>query len=231
METIQNTKEKLILRMDANESLANSIRRSTREVPTIAIEEVEIYKNDSALYDEVLAHRLGLVPLKTEKSMNDKTAIEFKLSVKGPCTVYSGDLRGAADVVYPNIPLTILKENHKLELVATAKLGNGTKHAKHLPCACYYRHILEIKSSPQIDKIVENSSGLIKPEKKGNKWVADLTGADIIEIENKDSNAISDSNEIIFVIESYGNMPAKDIFKSAVKILEDNLDEFGKRIK
>ena len=60
MEIIQKTAEKLILRMPANESLANAIRRSVSEVPTLAIEEVEIFKNDSALYDEMLAHRLGL---------------------------------------------------------------------------------------------------------------------------------------------------------------------------
>ena len=73
METVQNTSGKLIMRIPANEPLANAIRRSVSEVPTLAIDEVEIFKNDSALYDEVLAHRFGLVPLKMEKSMNSKT--------------------------------------------------------------------------------------------------------------------------------------------------------------
>lgn len=231
MQTIENTKEKMILRMEANEELANAIRRSVSEVPTLAIDEVEIYKNDSALYDEMIAHRLGLVPLKTEKSMSGKTKIDMKLSVKGPCTVYAEDLKGPADVVFGKIPITILNENHKLELVATAVLGKGVEHAKHVPGLCYYRHILEVKSNPQIDKIVEKSRGLIKAEKKGSKWLCDLDDAEVNAVEAIDKDAVSDSDELIFVIESYGNMAAKDIFVGAVEALEGNLGEFEKSVK
>jgi DNA-directed RNA polymerase subunit D len=231
METIQNTKEKLILRIEANEPLANAIRRSVPEVPTLAIDEVEIYKNDSALYDEVLANRLGLIPLKTEKGMTEKTKINLKLSKKGPGTVYAEDLEGPAEVIYGKIPITLLGENHKLELVATATLGKGITHAKHTPGLCYYRHILEVKSSPQIDKIIEKSKGAIKAEKKGAKWLCDLNDAEINEVEALDKTAISDSDELLFVVESYGNMPAKDIFTGAIKALEDNLDDFEKEIK
>ncbi len=141
--------------MQVSESLANAIRRSTAEVPTLAIDEVEIFKNDSALYDEMLAHRLGLVPLKTEKSMNAKTKIDLKLSKVGPCTVYSGDLTGSAEVVYGKIPLTILGEGHKLELVGTAILGKGIEHAKYIPGLAYYRHLINVKSSSEADKIIE----------------------------------------------------------------------------
>src|SRR3989338_2422601 len=112
MDIIQNTPDKLILYMESNEQLANAIRRSVSEIPTLAIDEVEIFKNDSALYDEVLAHRLGLVPLKTEKSMNAKTQIDLKLSKKGPGLVYAEDLQGQAEVIYGKIPLTLLGENH-----------------------------------------------------------------------------------------------------------------------
>jgi DNA-directed RNA polymerase alpha subunit len=86
--------------------------------------------------------------------MSSKTKIDFKLSKKGPCTVYSGDLEGPADVIYEKIPITILGENHKLELVATAALGIGTEHAKHIPGLCYYRHILEVKSSLQAENML-----------------------------------------------------------------------------
>ncbi|MFH1290688.1 MAG: DNA-directed RNA polymerase subunit D [Nanoarchaeota archaeon] len=231
METLENTKEKLILRIEANEPLANAIRRSLSEIPTLAIDDVEIYKNDSALYDEVIANRLGLVPLKTEKSMNSKTKIDLKLSTKGPCTVYAGELQGPVEVIHKKIPLTILGENHKLELMATATLGTGREHAKHIPGLCYYKHILEVKSTPQIDKVIEKSKGLIKAEKKGSKWLCDLNEAEMNEIENMDKSAISDSNELIFVIESYGNMPAKDVLAEAAKILGSNLDSFEKQLK
>jgi len=231
MEIIENNKERVVLRMEANDSLANAIRRSVSEVPTLAIDEVEIFKNDSALYDEIVAHRLGLVPLKTEKSMNKKTKIEFKLSKKGPCTVYSGDLDGVADVIYKNIPITILGKEQKLELVATANLGIALEHAKYLPGLCYYRHIIEVKTGGQIDKIVEQSKGIFKAEKKGNKWLCDLTDAEIEAIEKIDKEAIKDSEEIIFIVESYGNMPAKDILFGAIEAINHNLAEVEKEVK
>lgn len=232
MEIIQDTPEKFIITLETNESLANAIRRSVLEIPILAIDEVEIFKNDSALYDEVLAHRLGLVPLKTEKSMNAKTSIDLKLSKTGPCTVYAGDLKGQADILYDKIPLTILGEDAKLELVATARLGKGTEHAKHIPGMCFYCHVLEVKSSPQIDKIIQSSnSGMIKVEKKGDKWLCNLNEAEIHQIEQISKNAISDSSTLIFVVESYGNISAKDIFLNAIKALELNLDSFEKEIK
>lgn len=231
MEVITKTDEKFVIRMDSNESLANAIRRSVSEVEVLSIDEVEIYKNDSALYDEVLSHRLGLIPLKTEKGMSSKTSIDLKLSKSGPCTVYSGDLKGAAEVVEDKIPLTILGEGHKLELLATAKLGKGINHAKNIPGLCYYRHILEVKSTPEIDQIIQKSKSLIKPEKKGSKWICDLSDSEEIQIEEIDKDAVKDSTEILFVIESYGNLPAKDIFVKSVEALEENLDLFLKEIK
>jgi DNA-directed RNA polymerase subunit D len=231
MEILKDTPERLVLKINANEPLANALRRSVSEVPTLAIDEVEIYKNDSALYDEVLANRLGLVPLKTEKSMSSKTKIELKLSKKGPCTVYSEDLEGDAEVIYKKIPLTLLGDTHRLELVATAILGTGLEHTKFVPGICYYRHILEVKSSSEIDKLVSKSKGLIKAEKKGSKWFCDLNDAEQNEILSKDNGAISDSDELLFVIESFGMIPAKDILKKSIEALENNLDSFEKAIK
>lgn len=231
METIQNTEDKLVLKLEISEQLANAIRRSVGEVPTLAIDEVEIYKNDSALYDEVLAHRIGLVPLVTEKSMSSKTKVDLKLTKTGPCTVYSGDLKGNADVVYKDIPLTILGEDQKVELIGTAILGKGIEHAKYVPGLCFYRHVLEIKSTPEIDKLVQKSKGLIKAEKSGSKWICDLPESVVDDIMKIEKDAVKDTPELVFVVESYGNMPAKDIFTKAVVALSDNLDEFEKAVK
>ncbi len=231
MEIAEKKPEKIVLRIDASETLANSLRRSVSEVPTLAIDEVEIYKNDSALYDEIVAHRLGLVPLKTEKTMNSKTSINLKLSKTGPCTVYSGDLKGDAQIVYDNIPITLLGADQKLELVATAILGKGIDHAKYNPALAYYRHVLEVKSSPEIDKIVQKSKGLIKAEKKGNKWICDLNDAEQEEISVLDKEAVKDSNELVFVVESFGQIEAKDILIKAITALEENLEEFEKALK
>lgn len=45
-------------------NLANALRRiMIAEIPTVAIEKVNLYQNTSIIADEVLVHRLGLVPL------------------------------------------------------------------------------------------------------------------------------------------------------------------------
>ena len=231
MTIIQNTPEKIIIRIEANEPLANAIRRSVSEIPVLAIDEVDVFKNDSALYDEILAHRLGLILLKNEKNMNEKTKIEFKLVKNGPCVVYAEDLDGSGEVVYKKMPLTILGDDHKLELVATAMLGKGMEHAKYIPGLCYYRHLLEVSSSsPKIDRIVEHSKGLIKPEKSEGKWICDLNDSELDDIEAEDKEAIKDSSEMLLVIESFGNMAAKDILLKAINALSDNLDLFEKKI-
>jgi len=232
MESIKKSPELLVLRMNADESLGNAIRRSVAEVPTLAIDELEIFKNDSPLYDEMLALRIGLVPLKTEKGMTKKTKIDLKLTKTGPCTVYSGDLDGNAEVVFDKIPIVFLGEGQKLELSATAILGKGLEHAKFIPGLCYYRHLLEVKSSSEADNIIQSSKfSLIKPEKKGSKWLCDLNEAEVERIEKFDKDAVSPSDEMLLIIESYGNMDAKDILAKAIDALSDNLDEFAKAIK
>ncbi len=48
-------------------AFANALRRTmVSEVPTMAIEDLFYYDNTSVVPDEVLAHRIGMVPLKTD---------------------------------------------------------------------------------------------------------------------------------------------------------------------
>jgi len=231
MELIKNTPELLVFKTEASENLANAIRRSVNDVSSVAIDEVEFVKNDSALYDEVLAHRIGLIPLKTNKKMSTKTEVTLKLQKKGPCTVYSGDLEGGTDVVFKEIPLTILEDGQEIEFSAFARLGKGSEHTKYAPGMCYYRHILEVKSDPKIDKIVQEAKSVLKPVKKGSNWVCDLDEGVVSEIEKINSNSVKDKDELIFFVESFGQMDAKDILKASIDALGKNLDEFEKFFK
>ena len=232
MATILNTPEKIILRTDMNYSLLNAIRRSVEEISTLAIEDVEIFKNDSALYDEVLAHRLGLIPLKTESKMSGKTSIELSLKKTGPCTVYSGDFKGDVTIPFKEIPLTILGKDHEIEIVATASMGNGLYHTKHVPGLVYYRNLFEVKGgNVKIDSIVQQQKGVITPEKKASKWICDLNDAQADEIRSLDSDALHESNEMLLFVESFGMMDADKILMRACEQLQKNLELFEVAVK
>ncbi len=232
MEIVLKTPEKMILRGEISYSLANALRRSVEEISTLAIDEVEIFKNDSALYDEMISLRLGLIPLKTEGKMNSKTTVELSLKKKGQGKVYSGDLKGSAKIVFDKIPITLLEDEQEIELAATARLGTALEHAKHIPGLVYYRNVLEVKSgNPRIESIIENSSGAIKKEKNGNKWICDLNEADVDEIRKIEEDAVKDTDELLIFVESYGSLDAEKIFEKAIEVLEENLDSFEKALK
>eukprot|EP00252_Welwitschia_mirabilis_P010863 TRINITY_DN2446_c0_g1_i1.p1 TRINITY_DN2446_c0_g1~~TRINITY_DN2446_c0_g1_i1.p1 ORF type:complete len:372 (-),score=71.85 TRINITY_DN2446_c0_g1_i1:77-1192(-) len=79
--------------MGIDAAIANAFRRILiAEVPTMAIEKVLIANNTSVIQDEVLAHRLGLIPVKVDPRLfeyksegdpaNEKNTIVFKLNVR-----------------------------------------------------------------------------------------------------------------------------------------------------
>lgn len=63
--------------------IANALRRILlAEVPSVAIERVYITKNTSVLQDEILAHRLGLIPLNVDpRKIEMMKSREYFLSI------------------------------------------------------------------------------------------------------------------------------------------------------
>ena len=143
---------------DIDYAFANELRRiMISEVPTLAIEWVDFKKNDSAIPDELMANRLGQIPLTFDKkSYNMKETcdnckgkgcsrcqIELVLKKKGPCVVYSGDLKSKAKDVQPvfeKIPVVELFEGQELQFEAIAQLGTGRKHAKWQAAVVGYKY-------------------------------------------------------------------------------------------
>ena len=150
---------------DVNYSFVNSIRRSlVSMVPCLAIHEVDFhmgslgayvdeetgeekeYESISAMFNEIVAHRIGMLPIPTDEktveafagSIGDDSKqpdIMYSLHKQGPCTVYSGDLEpvnGDASLVIPetSVPIVKLAEGQAILVYAKAKMGTAKQHAK-----------------------------------------------------------------------------------------------------
>jgi DNA-directed RNA polymerase subunit D len=119
-------------------TFANSIRRILiNSVSCFAIDKVTFYENTSAMFDEYMSHRIGLVPLATPASgYDEKDEILFNLEAEGPKTVYSKDLKSSdkkVKVVNEDIPIIKLAEGQKIRLEGKAVMRNGMKSAKFQP--------------------------------------------------------------------------------------------------
>jgi len=217
--TKNNEKEgKISFISDMDYSLANAIRRSVLEIPILAIDEVEIFKNDSALYDEIIAHRLGLIPIKTDKTSKE---IKFKLKETGPKKVYSTDLKPSTGTEY-KIPIVILDKEQEIEIVAEARLGKGIEHTKYSPGLVYFRDNID---QDLIDFVDIDNDGKISYDEK------ELIELKLPEDKINRIKKLANSKEIVFEIESWGQIKAKDIFLRAIEVLEENLEKIEKKIK
>ena len=147
-------------------AMANTLRRiMLAEVPTMAIDEVVILENSSVLHDEILALRLGLIPLKTDLEAYNlpeecscksefgcnlcRTTLTLNVEAGDEVkTVYSGDLIPEDPNVAPvseKIPIVKLAPGQSVKLEAYARLGKGRVHAKWQPVSlCIYRYMPEI---------------------------------------------------------------------------------------
>jgi DNA-directed RNA polymerase subunit D len=157
---------RLLIR-EADTAYMNALRRIIiSEVPSMAIDEVVMIENSSVLQDEMIAHRLGLIPLKTDlDSYNlpeecpcksefgcNLCRVSLTLDVeakKETRTVYSGEIVSENPDIIPvsdRIPIVRLAKEQKLRLEAYARLGKGKKHAKWQPVSmCTYKFLPQIK--------------------------------------------------------------------------------------
>jgi len=199
---LEESDEKVAIQLEGvDRSYANAIRRfCISEVPAMAIDDIVILENSSVLYDEILAHRLGMIPLKTDLGRYllpercdcgnplgcQKCRVLIVLDAVAhdkPRTVFSGDLVSEdRDVipVSPNIPIVKLAAGQSVKLEAYAKLGRAKEHAKWQPAT-----------------------------------VSILTDG-------------KTEGTYILKVESSGSMPAKEIIIRAIEKVEEKLQELHK---
>ncbi len=119
----------------ANESIANSLRRSMMvKAPTLAIKELHIKQNQSGLFDEVLANRMGQIPWTIPENVEEGDTVHIAAQQEGPEMVHAEDVKAdndEAEPVNPDALIVELKEDQELKLEGEAVLDTGEEHAKH----------------------------------------------------------------------------------------------------
>ncbi|WP_297509421.1 DNA-directed RNA polymerase subunit D [Thermococcus sp.] len=225
---------------------ANALRRTIlAEVPTFAVDEVEFFENDSALFDEIIAHRLAMIPLTTpherfslDSLELDDYTVTLSLEAEGPGMVYSGDLKTDDEGIKPanpNIPIVKLAEGQRLVFNAYAKLGRGKDHAKWQPGFVYYKYLTKIhvsKEVPDWKELGELAKRRGLPvEETENELIVTTTKAFYLprKFEAYWGDKIREEvlpNTFVFTVETNGELPVEEMVSIALKILMRKSDRF-----
>ena len=263
---------------DVNYSFVNSVRRSlVSMVPCLALHEIDFhmgslgsyvdeesgdereYESISAMFNEIVAHRIGMLPIPTDEktieafgdSIGDDSKqpdIMYSLHKQGPCTVYSGDLEpvsGDDSLVIPetNVPIVKLAEGQAILVYAKAKMGNAQKHTKW-QCAVaprFYQAPTITVSSGKGSKAIFDIVDKKDFKKKGKSHVIDnpvKAHAALNKLEQlwndkeaKESMEVSTKKDhFIFEFETNGAMKAKLALEQALKALDGHCNEFASAI-
>ena len=263
---------------DVNYSFVNSVRRSlVSMVPCLALHEIDFhmgslgsyvdeesgdereYESISAMFNEIVAHRIGMLPIPTDEktieafgdSIGDESKqpdIMYSLHKQGPCTVYSGDLEpvsGDDSLVIPetNVPIVKLAEGQAILVYAKAKMGNAQKHTKW-QCAVaprFYQAPTITVSSGKGSKAIFDIVDKKDFKKKGKSHVIDnpvKAHAALNKLEQlwndkeaKESMEVSTKKDhFIFEFETNGAMKANLALEQALKALDGHCNEFASAI-
>jgi DNA-directed RNA polymerase subunit D len=152
LEVISKDSSKMSVKLkDVPLQYANALRRlCLNGVPVFAIDTVDIIENSSVLPDEGLAHRLGLIPIKTDLTrFNEPSKCDCQSETGcSNCkvmlvldsgdtevtkTIFTGELTSEDDSIKPvsdKIPIVQLAPGQRVKVECYARLGRGREHAK-----------------------------------------------------------------------------------------------------
>ena len=259
---------------EVNYSFVNSVRRALISmVPCLAVHEVDFhmgslgtyvdeetgdeneYESISAMFNEIIAHRIGMLPIPTDDktieafgdAVNDDSKqpdIMYSLHKQGPCTVYSGDfepVNGDNSLIIPEskVPIVKLTEGQAILVYAKAKMGTAKKHAKWQCTVAprFYQAPTLTVVSGKGSKTVIDTVGKDKFTKKGkNHIIKDpvvaheaLKTLEKLWNDDEAKNAMevtTNKQHFIFEFETNGAMKAKLALEQALKALNEHCDEF-----
>ena len=165
VDIIKEDTDILVFRLtDITISLANALRRiMLSDIPNIAIDDVIIHKNTTVMCDEIIAHRLGLIPLKYNGDYNELKNLHA-LSIRLTCTcndmhintVYSNKLNiqdSRCELLSGDIPIVKMIKGQELDIELFTSTGTHNDHSKwSYVTSCYYK----ILSENQVEFFVES---------------------------------------------------------------------------
>ena len=235
----------------SNPTMANTLRRVMKnEIPTMAIEFVDFEENTSGMFDELVAHRLGLMPLAfDQKSYNTKAdckcggkgcsrcEVTLVLEKSGPCIVKAGDMKSTDESVYPvdrDIPIIDLLEGQRMKFEATAQLGYGKEHIKWQASNAGYKYAPSVKATDADVKVVEACPVDVFEKKDGRVRVVaeDRCTLCMRCTEIDDSVKVSaDDTKFIFDVESVCGLSAADVINTAIDTIQERAEDLAESVK
>lgn len=253
----RNDREIKFLASGIKSSFAGALRRvMIAEVPTMAIEWVDFNTNTSAMPDEVLANRLGQVPLTYDPKAYDlkkdckcegkgcsRCEVKLVLKKKGPAMVYSDDLKTTDKSVVPfieRIPIVELFEDQELELIATAQLGLGREHAKWQGAIVGYKNLPNIKigdiAKEDLEKFVKTCPRDVFKIRDGKLSVTDpvkcMLCMNCVEASREGEVEVTPVEDaFVFNVETASGIKAEDVVQMAADALCGKMKEFQKELK
>ena len=250
----QNENKTVFLVKGTSPAEVNTFRRIiTNKVPSMAIDTIEVLENSSAIYNEMLAHRLGLTPLKTDlksyfvqkecKCKGEGCArctLQLTLETESPGTVYAEQIKSKDPKVvpvYPKTPIAKLLGKQKIKLIATAKLGSGKEHTKFSPGLIYYKGNPEIKinkvsNAKNIAEICPKQVYKVDGSKlKVAKQQDCILCQACVDASDKGIQVNASKKDFIVTIEPFGQLTPKEIISTAADIISKQAKEVEAALK
>ena len=237
----------------ATPAFANALRRTMiSEVPVLAVNWLDVHDNSSILFDEIIASRVGLLPLKFSPdkfvfSDECKCAgkgcplcrVVFALEKNGPGIAYSGDLKSSNKEVAPispDFPIVELLKNHNVRFEATAQLGRGLYHAKFQAANAAYQYfpIVEVENQAKAKEAIKHCPKGVLALKNGKIEITDPAKCDLcLQCAEASEGALrikGDSTRFIFSVETISGLKPQYIIIKAAQILGEKAETFRKEL-